>query len=62
MNLQFGLAVSLVVVAGFLLASKAGAGPIIWADHSVASQRAVMLSGVSFVFDGAVARLSIPQR
>lgn len=62
MNLQFGLAVALVVVAGFLLANKAGAGPIIWADHSVASNRAVVLSGVSFAFDGALSRIRIPQR
>ncbi|WP_018183668.1 hypothetical protein [Kaistia granuli] len=62
MNLQFGLAVTLVVVAGFLLANKAGAGPIIWADHSVASQRATVLSGVSFGFGGALARITIPQR
>lgn len=62
MNLQFGLAVALVVVAGFLLANKAGAGPIIWADHGVASNRAVVLSGVSFALDGALSRIRIPQR
>lgn len=62
MDLQFGLAVALVVVAGFLLANKAGAGPIIWADHGVASQRSMMLSGVSFVFDGTLPRISLPSR
>lgn len=62
MNLQFGLAVTLVVVAGFLLAEKAGAGPIIWADHSVASQRSIMLSDVSFGVDSALVRFPIPQR
>ncbi|MCX5571753.1 hypothetical protein [Kaistia nematophila] len=62
MNLQFGIAVALVVAVGFLLANKAGAGPIIWAEHSVASQRAVMMSGVSFVFNTPFPSLGIPER
>lgn len=62
MDLQFGLAVAFVVVAGFLLANKAGAGPIIWADHGVASQRSTMLSGVSFVLDSPLSRISLTQR
>jgi len=61
MNLQFGIAVTLVVAVGFLLANKAGAGPIIWAEHSVASQRAVMMSGVSFVFNAPFPRLGLSQ-
>ncbi|WEK49968.1 MAG: hypothetical protein P0Y66_20205 [Candidatus Kaistia colombiensis] len=62
MNLQFGIAVAFVVGLGFLLANKAGAGPIIWAEHSVASQRAVVVSGVSFVLDGTLSRIGMPRR
>lgn len=62
MNLQFGLAVALVVVAGFLLANKAGAAPMIWAGHGVASKHIVVLGDVPYVLEGALARIGMFQR
>ena len=62
MDLQFGLAVAVVIAVGFLLANRAGAGPIIWAEHSVASQRSVMLSDPSSALQRTILRMALPQR